>query len=206
MRGGDAGAETKLLFGRDEDGRRAFARLGEAREGRVRAAGVAFLSKPYWDLLARQVHMAAWFSLWMIEVDEVGKRRAVIEAVGTAGSEPDFLLAIGAGGSKRRVPREVVNPVTDKICLLTVDGFVGHGPRDHFGLDRPQYVIRWRDSGKSQGVPPDKVSGQVVTWIVGPRGPDGKHAGEVDITPGLVFKTEGRDLDPFLNLLDWAGR
>jgi hypothetical protein len=142
----------------------------------------------------------------MIEVEEVGGRKVTVFARSTAGNEPDFMLTHPRGDERRVVPREVANPVTDKICLLTVESFAGHGPAERFGLDKPAYVIRWLDSGKSQGVAPDSRVGEWVTWRIGPRGNDGLNHGELSLSPGLIFKTSARDLDPFLNLLDWAHR
>ena len=157
-------------------------REGRGRHARVRAAGrcarrpravrsssVAFLAKPYWELLARQAYSAGWFSLHAIEVEEVGKRKVVVDAQNTGGAEPDFVLVEPAPPTRRRVPREVVNPVTDKLSLLTVDSFAGHGAPETYGLDKPQYIIRWRDSGKSQGVPVDQKDGQLAG--VEDRGP-----------------------------------
>jgi hypothetical protein len=209
VKSGAAGApktEARFRFGKDEGGKRAFARLGDEQEGHVRAAATAVLSKPYWQLLARQAYSAMWFSFATIEIEEAGKRKAVIVARSTSGEEPDFDLAEPASQPRRHVPREIVNPVVDKLALLTVEQFVGHGDAAAWGLDKPKYIIKWHDSGKSQGVAPDPASGQWVTWRVADRGPDGRHAGDLDSQPGLIMKTETRDLDPFLNLLEWAGR
>jgi hypothetical protein len=130
----------------------------------------------------------------------------VIKAVGNTGNEPEFILAEPHGNERRRVPREVGNPVADKLVFLTVEKFVGHGDAAAFGLDRPRYVVRWHDSAKSQGVAPDSRSGQWITWRIADRGPDGSHVGDLDIAPGLAFKVRAADLDPFLSLLEWAGR
>jgi Domain of unknown function (DUF4340) len=201
---GAPGAEIRLRFGKDEGGKRAFARIAETREGRVKSSDAAFLQKPYWELLARQANLAAWFSLATIEVEEVGRRKVVITALGNAGTEPDFALTEPKAEAQRRVPRELANPLTDKICFLTVDRFVGHGKPEAFGLDRPRYVVRWHDAATSQGVAPDSRKGQWVTWRIGERGPDGTHTCDLDIQPGLVFALPGRDLDPVINLLEWA--
>jgi hypothetical protein len=201
-----AGSEIKLGFGKDEAGRRPYSRFGPAGEGVVRSPDLAFLDRPYFALLAREAYTAAWFSLSAIEVEDAGGRKVRIDAVSTAGTEPDFVLSEPRGEAKRRVPREVANPATEKICLLTVDRFASHGGRASFGLDRPAYRIRWLDSGKSQGTPPDPSVGAWITWTVGPRGEGGLNAGEVSTCPELIFMTGPADVDPFLNLLDWAYR
>jgi hypothetical protein len=203
---GTPGVETRLRFGADEGGKRAFARLGGTREGRVKSTDAAFLERPYWELLERRAYNAAWFSLATIEVDETGKRKVVIGAVGTAGNEPEFEVKSEGNGVRRRVPREILTPLTDKIASLGVERFVGHGKPEAFGLDKPRYVLRWHDSAKSQGVAPDSRSGQWVTWRVADRGADGMHACDLDIQPGLVFAIQGRDLDAIVSLLEWAGR
>jgi hypothetical protein len=199
-----AASATTLRFGREERGLRPVARFDETAFGHVRGGDLTFLERPYWGLLARQAYSAAWFSLASIEVEEVGRRKAVVTAVSTAGEGPDFVLAGPQGAEARRVPAEVAAPVADKISFLTVDEFVAHGDPEAFGLDQPAYRITWFDSAKSQGVAPDSRSGQRITWTVGPRGSDGRNHGMISIAPGLVFKTSARDLDPFISLLEWA--
>lgn len=209
VRHGPAGAptsETKIRLGPDEGGKRAFARLTETREGRVKTADAAFLEKPFWELLERRAYTVAWFSLGSIEVEEVGKRKVVISPVGNSGAEPEFELIEPRGQARRRVPKDVLVPVTSKICFLSVDRFVGFGKPEAFGLDKPRYLVRWRDAATSQGAAPDSRKGQWVTWRIGERGPDGAHTCDLDAEPGLVFKVDGRDLDAMINLLEWVGR
>jgi hypothetical protein len=199
-------AETKIRLGPDEGGKRAFARLGETREGRVKSPDAAFLERPFWELLERRAYTIAWFSLGPIEVEEVGKRRAVISPVGNSGTEPEFELTEPAGQARRRVPRDVLVPLTSKIGFLGVERFVGYGKPESLGLDQVRYVVKWRDAATSQGAAPDSRKGQWVTWRIGERGPDGMHTCDLDVQPGLVFKVDGRDLDAMINLLEWVGR
>jgi hypothetical protein len=209
VRHGATGAptsETKIRLGPDEGGKRAFARLADTREGRVKSADAAFLEKPFWELLARQAYTLMWFSLGSIEVEEVGKRKVVISPVGNSGAEPEFELTEPRGQARRRVPKDVLVPVTSKICFLSVERFVGFGKPEAFGLDKPKYVVRWHDAATSQGAAPDSRKGQWVTWRIGERGSDGTHACDLDCQPGLVFKVDGRDLDAMINLLEWVGR
>ena len=47
---------------------------------------------------------------------------------------------------------------------------------------------------------------EAAGWRIADRGPDGSHVCDLDIAPGLAFKVKAADLDPFLSLLEWAGR
>jgi Domain of unknown function (DUF4340) len=203
---GSPGSEIRLKFGADEGGKRAFARLADAREGSVKSTDLAFLEKPYWQLLARQAYNAAWFSFATIEVEERGKRRAVATAISNAGSGPEFVLTEPHGAERRRIPLEIIEPVTSKLSFLGVERFVAHGKPEAFGLDQPRWVVKWHDSAKSQGVAPDTRSGQWITWRIAERGADGGYACDLDTQPGLIFRVEARDLDPFINLLEWSAR
>ncbi len=192
----------QILIGGDDGGQRAVDVDGGRLTGTLKSSATDFLERPYFHLLARQANATAWFSILEVSIEEPGRRTVTMKAM----LQPDRTIVWkykGQEGDWAPLPVEVSDPILTKVSLLTVKSFVSSRAVPEHGLDRPRLIVKWKDTIQQSEVKVNvDAPGQVMTWRVGARDGAGADFGEVDIHPGLVFQTEARDLDPFLNLLN----
>jgi len=199
--------ERELLFGAEVPEEGVPARVtGERGAGWIDPRGLAFLRKPWWSYARRFAGgSSAWFRIAALEVEDGGGRKA--RFVGRPGPDGLELVLMEDGREQKAVPRQGENNLVDraveKLVHNRVKGFLGERGSVPDPAARPRLTVRWLENPEGT-VRRIEHQGRWRTWIVGQPDETGDYPAISDYLPELVFVVGHEDIEPFLQLLDFA--
>ena len=201
--GGAVRAEKSLDFGPEAEGRR-LVRSSDGVVAAVRAADVAFLQQPFYERLGRSVTATMPHCIMAAEITTAEGRTIGLKAADVKDGKAIFERTdTKAPGVVKRLEPEALDALRAKLSALTVKDYATFGVRPEHGLDRPYLRVRFRDTTqKYEGRPELDAPGGWIEWKIGGDAGGGMRYGETSNYPGLVFRTEPRDLDPLLDFLN----
>ena len=201
--GGAVRVEKRLEFGPEAEGRRLI-RTSDGVVAAVRSADVAFLRRPFYSRLGRSVTATMPHCIMAAEIVTADGRTISLKAVDVKDGRTVFEHTdTKESAASKRLPPDALDALRAKLSSLTVKDYAAFGVLPEHGLERPYLRVRFRDTTqKYEGRPELDAAGAWIEWRIGGDAGGGMRYGETSNHPGLVFRTEPRDLDPLLDFLN----
>lgn len=169
--------EQAVAIGPATDGERPLRVVGQPGLGYVTDESVAFLKRPYWELLERRAKCTdAYFKVGRLEV--TSSEGTVSKYVGRIpGFQQDLILAREDGDVLVDVrPDAKERLITAMTGGFAVDSWLGEGARPEMGFDKPYLLVRWFEpKGATNAGIPQTDEGEWNALVIGRRKADGKY-------------------------------
>ena len=175
--GARTAGEQRIQIGAAIGGSRPLRVVGQPGIGWVKDAAVAFLQRPYWDLLERRAKCTdAYFKVGRVEVTNA--EGAVTRYIGRVpGLQADLILSRVENGVeaalKPDVQRRLLNAMTGGVAVRS---WIGEGSQPEMGFDKPHLLFRWFEpKGATNSGIPQTDEGEWKALVVGRRQADGTY-------------------------------